>query len=262
MTATATAPGWGRFGAAVWAVAAAAVLFIALFARSAHAAFTPPPLTGHVVDTAGKLSPADVRYLDARLERFRGQTGVEIVAFVVGSLEGETIEDVAYDAFNTWQIGRKGEDNGVLLVIAPSARRVRIETGKGVGGALTDLQTNDIIRQTIAPLLRQDRFRDAIEQGSAAIADAYAAGTPDAKPQPPPQGQAKRSPLSVGATFGALVLVLLLAIVSPTFRSFLWLMLTAFAFGGGRGRGGGDGGGSGYSGGGGRSGGGGSSDSY
>jgi len=62
----------------------------------------------------------------------------------VPSLGGEPIEDIAYTTFNTWKIGQHGADNGVLLVLAPGDRRVRIETGKGVGGALTDLQANDI----------------------------------------------------------------------------------------------------------------------
>ncbi|XYH98919.1 TPM domain-containing protein [Sorangium sp. So ce1128] len=256
-----------RLRAVVRAVAAAVALVCALVARPALADFTPPALTGHVVDTAGRLDPADIRYLDGKLDRIRRQTGFEIVAFVAGSLEGETIEDVAYEAFNTWQLGQRGADNGVLLVIAPSERRVRIETGKGVGGALTDLQSNDIIRQTINPLLRQDRFRDAIDQGTSAIAQALVAGTPEEERSPAPgtrPAPAPASPIKVGVTVVAVVVALLLALISPSFRWFLWFALQALLFrgGGGGGRGGG-GGGSGFGGGGGgRSGGGGSSDGY
>ncbi|WP_437590545.1 TPM domain-containing protein [Sorangium sp. So ce1000] len=248
------------------AVAAAALLICALVARPALADFTPPTLTGHVVDTAGRLDPSDIRYLDAKLDRVRRQTGFEIVAFVAGSLEGETIEDVAYKAFNTWQLGQRGADNGVLLVIAPSERRVRIETGEGVGGALTDLQSNDIIRQTINPLLRQDRFRDAIDQGTTEIARTLIAGTPEDERRPAPDARpapAPVSPIKIGVTVVAIVAALVLALVSPSFRWFLWLVLQALLFRGGGGRGGGGGGGSGFGGGGGgRSGGGGSSDSY
>lgn len=248
-----------RLRAVARAVAAALALVVALVASPAHAEFKPPPLTGHVVDTSGRLSPSDVRYLDRKLDRIRRQTGFEIVAFVVGSLEGETIEDVAYETFNTWQIGQQGADNGVLLVIAPSERRVRIETGKGVGGALTDLQSNDIIRRTINPLLRQERFRDAIDRGTSAIAEALVAGTPESERRSaPPQQRKAPSPVAIGITAVGLVLAVLLAIVSPGFRMFLWVLLQALLFSG---RGGGGGGG-GYSGGGGRSGGGGSSDSY
>jgi uncharacterized protein len=227
----------------------------------ALAAFTPPPLRGHVVDTAGKLSDSEVRQLDARLDAVRQQTGFAVVAFVVGSLEGEPIEDVAYRTFNAWTVGEKGRDDGVLLVIAPAERRVRIETGKGVGGALTDLQSNDIIRQKIAPLLQQGRFYEAVDQGTTAIADALVKGTPDAGGKRPAPAARLPDLVKVGLYAGLLLLVMLLAIVSPRFRSVLWVIVQMFFWSGGRG-GGGAGGGSGYQGGGGRSGGGGSSDSY
>ena len=144
----------------------------------------PPPLDGHVVDTSGTLSRGEVLDLDGKLEGIRLRTGFAVVALVVGSLQGEPIEDVAYRAFNTWQIGEKGKDNGVLIVVAPVDRRVRIETGKGVGGALTDLQSNDIIRDDMSPLLRQGRLHDAIEVGADAVAKDLVAGTPGAGPRP------------------------------------------------------------------------------
>lgn len=138
-----------------------------------------PAAHGHVVDTAGKLTAADIQYLDAKLDGYRRQSGFAIVAFVVGSLEGQVIDDVAYTAFNTWKIGDAGKDNGVLLVIAPNERKVRIETGKGVGGALTDLQSNDIIRQVISPRLKAEQYREAVDQGSGAIAKALSGEAPD-----------------------------------------------------------------------------------
>src|SRR6185503_6999677 len=102
------------------------------------------------------------------------------------SLDGEAIEDVAFATFNEWKLGKKGADNGVLLVIAPAERRVRIETGKGVGGDLTDLQSNDIIRKDIAPLLKEDRFHDAIASGATAIAEALRPGAAPRPQQAPP----------------------------------------------------------------------------
>ncbi|APR85908.1 methanol dehydrogenase [Minicystis rosea] len=156
-----------------------AVLGAILTMATSAFAFKPPPLNGHVMDTAGKLSQADIQYLDAKLSGYRQQTGFAIVAFIVGSLEGEPIDDVAYTTFNAWGVGEKGKDNGVLLVIAPNERKVRIETGKGVGGELTDLQSNDIIRQVIAPLLQQNRFREAIDEGTGAIAKALSGEAPN-----------------------------------------------------------------------------------
>lgn len=253
---------WRRFAAALVVLGA-----ILTLATSAFAAFKPPPLDGHVVDTAGKLTPADIRYLDAKLAQYRQQTGFAIVAFVVGSLEGEAIEDVGYAVGNAWHVGEKGKDNGVLLIIAPNERKVRIETGRGVGGAITDLQSNDIIREVIAPLLRQERFRDAVDQGTSAIAKALSGTAPD-NPRERPRGkvgQPQQKPVPILPIAIGIVVVIFLAIVSPTFRSILfWFLAGLFSGGrgGGGGGGGGDGGGSGYSGGGGSFGGGGSSDDY
>jgi uncharacterized protein len=231
-----------------------------LVAPGARAAFTPPPLDGHVVDTAGKLSQADIRRIDAKLEDVRRTTGFEIAALLVGSLEGEEIDDVAYKVFNAWELGNKGKDNGVLLVIAPAERKVRIETGKGVGGALTDLQSNDIIRTEITPSLRQERYGEAVDRGTTAIARTLVAGSADdpalRRPREHPPEAAPSLLRTIGWGIG-IVVYLVLLVVSPTFRTLVFYLLLF-----GRGGGGGGRGGSGFSGGGGRSGGGGSSDSY
>jgi len=228
-----------------------------LFAPGHAFAFAPPPLEGHVVDTAGKLDANDIAYLDHRLEEVRTRTGYEIVAFIPGSLEGENIEDVAYKTFNAWGVGRKGLDNGVLLVIAPKERRVRIETGKGVGDKITDLQSSDIIEHTVSPLLQQGRYRDAVDQGTQAIAADLGGGAPaNDGAQPLPASTLWK----IGLFVIAAILILALAVISPTFRQMLFF---ALAFGGRSWFGGGgrdDG--SGYRGGGGRSGGGGASGGF
>lgn len=229
------------------------VALVALPALPARGEVPIPPLHGHVVDTSGKLNAEDVAYLDARLERDRTRQGFTVVAFVVGSLDDEPIEDVAYRAFNTWGIGDAEADDGVLLLIAPEERRVRIETGKGIGDRLTDLESSDIIENTIEPLLADGRYRSAIEQG----ADAIAVDVDDARPIAAPPSTTP----SFWSYAGIAVLLLLvfgLAIISPAIRGLLFF---GFLFGGPRGGGGGSGGGS-YTGGGGSSGGGGASGDY
>jgi uncharacterized protein len=258
-------PAWApRWVARVLAAALLAVALLAVGPRPALAVghLTLPPLGGHVVDVTSTLTDDDVMHLDAKLEGFRLQTGFAIVELVVGPLQGEPIEDVAYDAFNQWQIGDKGKDNGVLIVVAPGDRRVRIETGKGVGGALTDLESNDIIHNVMSPLLVQGRLRDALDQGSEAVARALVEGTPGGGAPAAPVARTV-TPLQLAIGAGLFVVVIVLLIVSPGFRSFFFFLLQMMLFRGGGGGGGGGGtGGSGYSGGGGRSGGGGSSDSY
>ncbi|HEU4412412.1 MAG TPA: TPM domain-containing protein [Polyangiaceae bacterium] len=249
--------------AALVALLALVALAAAFFAARPALAFTPPPIDGHVTDAAGKLTAAQRQALNAKLDHVRQQTGYEVAALIVPSLEGETIEDVAYATFNAWKLGQKGKDNGVLLVIAPSERRVRIETGKGVGGDLTDLESNEIIRTNISPHLRENRFFEAVDEGTNAIVSTMTKGQfnpgPSKARRPPAQAQRSRG---LGAV-GPIAFVVLFLVVNLLLRRrggffFFWP-----GGGGGGGWGGGDGGGGGgFSGGGGESGGGGSSDSY
>ncbi|HEU4538739.1 MAG TPA: TPM domain-containing protein, partial [Polyangiaceae bacterium] len=133
----------------LWFVCGA--LFAALPARAQG--YSPPAIAGHVTDAAGKLSPPETAKLEAKLADYRRCSSNHVAVFVARSLEGHPIEDVAYATFNRWKVGEAGKDNGVLLVIAPAERKVRIETGKGVGGELTDLQASEIVRQRISPRL-------------------------------------------------------------------------------------------------------------
>jgi len=225
-------------------------------------AFKPPPINGQVMDTAGVLTPPQVARLNDKLLRVRMQTGFAVVVFIPSSLEGESMEDVAYTTFNTWKVGSAKGDDGVLLLIAPQERKARIETGKGVGGALTDLQSSRINREVVNPRLQEDQFYEAVNDGTSAIVRELVAGTPGGTSEPgkqPGAGQAP-SPLRTGAYILGTLVVIILAIISPTFRQILFWMLL-FGRGGGGGRGG-FGGGNNYRGGGGSSGGGGSTDDW
>lgn len=147
------------------------VAFVALllFGRPAAAAFVPPPITGHVTDTSGKLSRDERLALDKKLEDYRLCSLHEVAVLVTGSLDGETIEDVAFKTFRAWKVGRKKEDDGVLLVIAPTERKLRIETGKGVGGSLTDVQSARILADKVKPHLKNDATFAALDEGTTAI---------------------------------------------------------------------------------------------
>src|SRR5262249_56681877 len=152
-----------------------------LVAGSARA-YNVPTQTDYVTDTAGKLTAAELTDLNSRIGDYERQSTNQIFVLVTASLEGEPIEDVGYQLIQTWHPGQKGKDNGVVLIISTGDRRIRIETGKGVGGELTDLQSNDIIRRRIAPLMRQDQVHDAILAGIDGIA-----GAPSGNDTPPPQ---------------------------------------------------------------------------
>lgn len=239
---------------------------------AAWAKFEPPPLRGHVVDEANALDDVAEARIAARLDALRLQKGFAIVVYLPASLKGLPIEDVAYDTFNTWGVGAEKEDDGVLLVVAPSERKVRIETGQGVGDRITDVQSSRIIREVMTPRLAAGDIPGAIDDGTRSIERALTgedpvAGTatrPTTQPRRPPQARLTTTQKLVFG--GIFAVVVLLAIVSRGFRrvlfSILEVMLWAAFFGRGGGGGGGGfggGGGGGYGGGGGRSGGGGAS---
>lgn len=138
------------------------VLTVTLFTALAFG-FNPPPAPteGYVVDKAGKLSTVEVSNLNNKIEAVKTSTSNEIGILILSSLEGETIEDVTQDTFNSWKIGKAGLDNGVLLVLAIQDRKIRIQTGKGVEGDLTDVQSNDIINK-MKPALRSGNFSGAL----------------------------------------------------------------------------------------------------
>jgi uncharacterized protein len=153
-------------------IALFAVVVLVVVPHAASARYVPPPIRGHVTDEAGKLTATQRALLDEKLEVYRLCSTNEIAVLVAESLRGESIEDVAYATFNTWEIGAAGHDNGVLLVVAPRERKIRIETGKGVGGQLTDIESSEIIEKEIAPRLKVDAFFSAIDAGTTAIGEA------------------------------------------------------------------------------------------
>lgn len=249
------------------------ILFVSTLAEAAP--FAPPPLAGHVVDPAGALTEMQAHRLDLKLDRARRQTGFAIIVYVMPQLpEGMSIEDVGYAAGNAWGVGSKAGDDGILLLAALADRKLRIETGKGAGGALTDVQSSHIIRDVIAPLMKEGRTYEAMDRGASAIVAELLQNAPSEPGRDPAArrngavGAGAKATVADYVKMGVIGLVLIgvivLAIVSPTFREILFWLLLFGRFGGGGGSGdrGGGGGGSGYGGGGGRFGGGGSSDDY
>jgi uncharacterized protein len=249
-------------------------LFAALLLSGAASAYHPPLPQGWVTDAAGKLSPQDRAFLDARLKAFEAETGAQVFVFIPASLGGEPIEDVAYATFQTWKIGQKGKDNGVLLLWAPAERRVYIQTGKGVGGDLTDVQSFRIV-QLMKPALQAGRNLEALQVGTDAIMQALSGkAPPDALPRRASNTQDPRvAPVSSGDILGLacpiLVLLFVFFIAFRRRRGRGGLLPFPIFWGGGGGGGGwggggggGDGGGGFSGGGGGESGGGGGGDSY
>jgi uncharacterized protein len=251
---------WSRWFAGIVA------LFVLCVAGIAHA-FEVPTHQGAVTDTSGTLSADDDRILEERIAAYRGRSGNEIAVLVIPSLEGETIEDVAYRTFNTWGVGKHGLDNGVLLVIAMKEHRTRIETGKGIGHLLTDVQSAHILDGTLAPRLRRNQFREGIAATLDAIEAALGggAGRPSTpvRPPSPAAGSMLAGMLGVFAFFGLIVGLIVLAARrvgrrggvggGGSYDGSSWSSSSSFDSGGGSSSGGGGDFGGGSSGGGGAS---------
>ena len=247
---------------------------LALAALQAQAQFVPvPPLTAHVVDQAGMLTSSQLAQLEGVLTDYEAKTGSQIAVLLVKTTEPEAIEQYSIRVADAWKLGRKGVDDGVLLMVArdnpPALRRLRIEAGRGVQGVLTDAQSKRILQDVIAPHFRQQRFHEGLVAGVGAIANLLnkeqfpAAPQRQAAPQKQQQGGGiPVVPLLIGA-------VILYAIFRPRRRRSALAhggwdnAATGFIIGnvlGNIGRGGGSVGGGGFGGGGGFSGGGGSFD--
>ena len=130
-----------------------------------------PALTGRVVDNASLLSVADEARLSGDLAALEQRTSDQLVIVTVPSLDGQTIEAFATALGNHWRIGQRDKDNGVLLVVAPNERKVRIAVGYGLEAILTDSRAQEIIDRHLLPAFRNSEFTAGI---SAAIREVAA----------------------------------------------------------------------------------------
>jgi uncharacterized protein len=133
-----------------------------------------PALTARVTDQAGMLDATQKQRLEAVLAEHEAKSGNQIAVLLVKSTEPEAIEQYSIRVADAWKLGRKGVDDGVLLVVARdnpgSLRRLRIEAGRGVQGVLTDAQSKRILQDVIAPHFKQNHYYEGLVAGVGAIA--------------------------------------------------------------------------------------------
>jgi len=140
-------------------------LALSLAVLPAFAAPTFPELTCRVVDGAGLLSPDERQALTAELKALEDKSSDQLVVVTLPSLQGYTIEDFGYQLGRHWGIGTAKLDNGVLLIVAPSERKVRIEVGYGLEPILTDALSKLVIENAILPRFRAGDFPAGIKDG-------------------------------------------------------------------------------------------------
>ena len=157
-------------GHAFW-TAALIALAVLLAGTAAFAAPTFPQLTGRIVDDANLLKPDDRAAIEAELSALEQKSTDQLVVVTVPSLGGLEIEDYGYQLGRHWGIGQAGKDNGVLLIVAPNERKVRIEVGRGLEPVVTDLMSRIIIENAIVPEFRRGNFSAGIRAGVRDIKD-------------------------------------------------------------------------------------------
>ncbi len=251
-------------------VALLLALLFAMLAVPALAAPSFPKLTGRVTDAAGILPADTVAALDAKLAALEKTTTTQLVVATVPDLQGLEIDEYGYQLGRAWGIGQKGTNNGVLLIVAPNERKVRIEVGYGQEGTLTDALTSQIIRRNIIPYFKAGDMAGGVTAGTEALLQLLALPA-DQQAQAAAQAAAARpAQRGGGSGFGTivwLVIIVIWLIVSVARRRrglssgpvILWGPGMGGWGGGGGGGGWGGGGGGGFGGGGGSFGGGGSS---
>ena len=128
-----------------------------------------PALTGRVVDQADLLASEEESRLTEASADLERRTTDQLVIVTVPSLNGRAIEDYSRALGNHWGIGQKDRDNGVLLVVAPNERRVRVATGYGLEPILTNARSGEIIQRDVLPAFRESRWSEGISAGAEAI---------------------------------------------------------------------------------------------
>lgn len=152
--------------AALWRVGGVGLaMALALWLSPAAAEPNFPELTGRVVDDANLLTYPEEVAITADLKALEDKSSDQVVVVTLPSLQGYTIEDFGYQLGRHWGIGTEKLDNGVILIVAPTERKVRIEVGRGLEGTLTDALSKIVIENAILPRFREGDFAGGIKDG-------------------------------------------------------------------------------------------------
>ena len=208
--------------------AKASILALMLcWAFAALADVAVPPLTGRVVDQTGTLSSSDIASLDQTLRAFEARKGSQIAVLIVPTTQPETLEQFSIRVAEAWKIGRKKIDDGAILVVAKDDRKLRIEVGYGLEGALTDVTTKRIIDEVITPKFRSGDFAGGISDGADRIIH-VADGEPLPAPARPRQDSSFLDHIDPFNPF----LIVAMIVIGGIFRGLLGRLFGSIATGG------------------------------
>lgn len=229
---------------------AAAGLLVFLLAAALFAGRRFPAPRGLVTDEARVLDDSGRDRLQRLLTDIETQTAAEVAVVTIPSLNGDGLDDYSNELFKAWGIGKKGKDNGVLVLVAANDHKVRIETGYGAEGVLPDGRCGEIIRTDITPWFKSGNFPEGLYRGAVSIGRALGATIQEPKAAHVPLPRQAPAPVPApdragdwlgflsatvfGVIFGGGLgwIGVLIILVLASFQSRLWLALaTGFAAG-------------------------------
>jgi uncharacterized protein len=192
----------------------------------AHADVAVPALTARVTDLTGTLNASQRASLEQKLEAFENRKGSQIAVLIVPTTEPEDIEQYSIRVVDAWKLGRKGVDDGALLLVAKNDRKLRIEVGRGLEGVVPDIAAKRIVADTITPRFRGGDFYGGIDAGVTQLI-----GLVDGEPLPAPRREWSREPQGdFGGVFP--ILLVLVIFVGGVLRRLVGRLPGAFATGG------------------------------
>ena len=208
----------------VWAVA---LLFVLVWLSGlAHAEVAVPPLSAHVIDLTGTLDAVQKQQIETRLTQFEAKKGAQIAVLLISTTQPEAIEQYSMRVVEAWKLGRKGIDDGVLLLIAKDDRALRIEVGYGLEGVLPDVIAKRIITETITPHFKSGNYYMGISTGIEQLLAVI-----EGESLPPPLERDAASGKS--QNFQSLLLIgfMLVIVVGGVLRNFLGRLPAAIIIG-------------------------------
>jgi uncharacterized protein len=175
------------------------LLVLLLWAPAPAFALAVPPLTAHVNDEADMLSPSAEKALEQKLTAYEQRTQQQFALLTVDSLDGDALEDFSIRVVEAWKLGRKGKDDGLLLLVVKRDRKLRIEVGYGLEGDVTDAFSARVIRNVLTPALRAGKAEQGIDRAfDVLMQKASGEAVPEGAVAPPPKRQRQgRSPFAL-----------------------------------------------------------------
>lgn len=216
--------GAGVFDALVWRMAAVLLACSVLLPQAWAQHIPVPAFDRWVVDETGTLDSNTRTHLAEELAALDARKGAQLAVLVVPTTGDDTVESYARRVFDAWKLGRKGVDDGILFLVAKEDRRLRIEVGYGLEGAVPDLLAGRIIREQVAPRFQRDDYAGGIVAGVESLLLLI-----DGESLPPPAAGAETDDeWEVEAIL--LPLALMAFVTPPLFAGFVTALFTGLAF--------------------------------